>query len=113
MENLLQKTDATALLKASHFKSRRLFQLIVAAMLGLAVSAAANLMAGDWTNLNVHVPAETALLGALWALRLRIGAAIEALQPKAGSWPEARPGADRRNRSIEPAVGYVGQRDRN
>jgi len=38
-------------------------------MLGFAASAAANLMAGDWTNLNVHVPAQIALAYALWALR--------------------------------------------
>jgi diguanylate cyclase (GGDEF)-like protein len=69
MENLLPKTDATADLKASRFKSRRLLQVIVAAMMGLAVSAATNLMAGDWTNLNVHVPAQIALVCALWALR--------------------------------------------
>ncbi|HEY2189471.1 MAG TPA: diguanylate cyclase, partial [Caldimonas sp.] len=69
MENLFPKTDATADLKASRFKSRRLLQVIVAAMMGLAVSAATNLMAGDWTNLNVHVPAQIALVCALWALR--------------------------------------------
>src|SRR4051795_11373445 len=69
MENLLPKTDATAELNASRFKSRRLVQVIVAAMMGLAVSAATNVMAGDWTNLNVHVPAQIALVCALWALR--------------------------------------------
>ena len=38
-------------------------------MIGLAISGAINLIEGDWTNLNVHVPAQLALLCALWALR--------------------------------------------
>ena len=38
-------------------------------MIGLAISGAINLIEGDWTNLNVHVPAQLALLFALWALR--------------------------------------------
>jgi len=53
---------------ASRHKSRRLLQVIIATMIGLAISAAINLINGDWTNLNVHVPAQIALLGALWAL---------------------------------------------
>ena len=35
----------------------------------LAISGVINLIDGDWTNLNVHVPAQIALLCALWALR--------------------------------------------
>jgi diguanylate cyclase (GGDEF)-like protein len=69
MQNLLQKTEATAHVMASRAKSRRLLQLIVATMVGLAVSAVTNLVAGDWTNLKIHVPAQIALLCALWALR--------------------------------------------
>ena len=69
MQNLLQKTEPTARVMASRAKSQRLLQLIVAAMVGLAVSAATNLVVGDWTNLKVHVPAQIALLCALWALR--------------------------------------------
>src|SRR4029078_2423333 len=46
-----------------------LLQVIVATMLGLAVSGAINLIEGDWSNLNVYVPAQFALLFALWALR--------------------------------------------
>jgi len=53
---------------ASRHKSRRLLQVIIATMIGLAISATINLINGDWTNLNVHVPAQIALLGALWAL---------------------------------------------
>src|SRR4051794_17550556 len=69
MENLPSKIDPTADLEASRFKSRRLLQVIVAVMMGSALSAATNLMAGDWTNLNVHLAAQTASLCALWALR--------------------------------------------
>jgi len=69
MKELGHKTDANVEFIASRFKSRRLLQLIVATMVGLAVSGAVNLIEGDWTNLNVHVPAQIALLCALWALR--------------------------------------------
>ena len=54
---------------APRFKSRRLLQVIVATMLGLAISGAINLIDGDWSNLDVHLPAQFALLFALWALR--------------------------------------------
>jgi len=64
-----RKTDANVDFIASRSKSRRLLQVIVATMIGLAISAAINLAEGDWTNLNVHVPAQMALLFALWALR--------------------------------------------
>src|SRR5678816_2588432 len=37
-------------------------------MIGLAISGVINLIEGDWTNINVHVPAQLALLCALWAL---------------------------------------------
>ena len=63
------KADADVDSLASRFQSRRLLQLIVAMMVGLAISGAINLIDGDWTNLDVHVPAQLALLGALWALR--------------------------------------------
>ena len=69
MEELAQRTEADAGFVASRFKSRRLLQVIVATMIGLAISGAINLIEGDWTNLNVHVPAQLALLFALWALR--------------------------------------------
>ena len=69
MEDLGHKTDADVDFIAPRFKSRRLLQVIVATMIGLAISGAINLIDGDWTNLNVHVPAQLALLGALWALR--------------------------------------------
>src|SRR4051794_2020547 len=69
MENLGHKTDASADSIASRFKSRRLMQVIVATMIGLAISGALDLIGGDWTNLDVHVPAQVALLCALWALR--------------------------------------------
>src|SRR5678816_2348160 len=39
-------------------------------MIGLAISGVINLIEGDWTNLNVHLPAQLALLCALWALRI-------------------------------------------
>ena len=68
MEELGHKTDPDVDFVASRFRSRRLFQVIVATMIGLAISAAINLIDGDWTNLNVHVPAQLALLYALWAL---------------------------------------------
>ena len=68
MKDLGHKTDAHVDAIASRFKSRRLLQLIVATMVGLAISSAINLIEGDWTNLNVHVPAQLALLCALWAL---------------------------------------------
>jgi diguanylate cyclase (GGDEF)-like protein len=64
-----RKTDANVDFIGSRSKSRRLLQVIVATMIGLAISAAINLAEGDWTNLNVHVPAQMALLFALWALR--------------------------------------------
>ena len=54
---------------APRFKSRRLLQVIVATMIRLAISGAINLIEGDGTNVNVHVPAQIALLCALWALR--------------------------------------------
>ena len=63
------KIDADVDSIASRLKSRRLLQVIVATMTGLAISAAINFVDGDWTNLDVHVPAQLALLGALWALR--------------------------------------------
>ena len=69
MKDLGHKTDADVDSIASRLKSRRLLQLIVATMVGLAISGAINLIDGDWTNLNVHVPAQIALLCALWALR--------------------------------------------
>ena len=69
MKDLGYKTDADVDSIASRFKSRRLLQLIVAMMIGLAISGAINLIEGDWTNLNVHVSAQLALLCALWALR--------------------------------------------
>jgi len=68
VEELGHKTDPDVDFVASRFRSRRLFQVIVATMIGLAISAAINLIDGDWTNLNVHVPAQLALLYALWAL---------------------------------------------
>ena len=68
MEDLGHKTNADVDSIASRFKSRRLFQVIVATMIGLAISASINLIEGDWTNLDVHVPAQLALLFALWAL---------------------------------------------
>src|SRR6476659_2712173 len=69
MRDLGHRTNADLDFIASRFKSRRLLQLIVATMVGLAISGAINLIEGDWTNLNVHVPAQLALLCALWALR--------------------------------------------
>ena len=69
MEDLGHKTDADVDFLAPRFKSRRLLQVIVATMIGLAISGAINVIEGDWTNLNVHVPAQLALLCALWALR--------------------------------------------
>jgi hypothetical protein len=69
MEELGPKTDLDVDFIAPRFKSRRLLQVIVATMIGLAISGAINLIEGDWTNLDVHVPAQLALLGALWALR--------------------------------------------
>jgi diguanylate cyclase len=63
------KTDASIASGTPRFKSRRLLQVIIATMIGLAISAAVNLAYGDWTNLDVHVPAQIALVGALWALR--------------------------------------------
>jgi diguanylate cyclase (GGDEF)-like protein len=69
MEDLGHKTDADVDGIGCRFKSRRLLQVIVATMIGLAISAAINLIDGDWTNLDVHVPAQLALLCALWALR--------------------------------------------
>jgi diguanylate cyclase len=69
MEDLVQRADADVGFIASRSKSRRLLQVIVATMIGLAISGAINLIEGDWTNLNVHVPAQLALLCALWALR--------------------------------------------
>jgi diguanylate cyclase (GGDEF)-like protein len=69
MKEPARKTDANVDFIASRYKSRRLLQVIVATMIGLAISATINLIDGDWTNLNVHVPAQIALLGALWALR--------------------------------------------
>src|SRR6478672_5853258 len=68
MRDLGHRTNADLDFIASRFKSRRLLQLIVATMVGLAISGAVNLINGDWTNLNVHVPAQLALLCALWAL---------------------------------------------
>jgi diguanylate cyclase (GGDEF)-like protein len=69
MENLGHNTDADVDSIGCRFKSRRLFQVIVATMIGLAISGAINLIEGDWTNLDVYVPAQLALLCALWALR--------------------------------------------
>src|SRR5436190_1663911 len=69
MEELGPKTELDVDFIASRFRSRRLLQVIVATMIGLAISAAVNLIEGDWTNLNVYVPAQLALLFALWALR--------------------------------------------
>jgi len=69
MQDLGHKTDTDVDFIAPRLKSRRLLQVIVATMIGLAISGAINLIEGDWTNLNVHVPAQLALLGALWALR--------------------------------------------
>ena len=69
MQDLGHKTDTDVDFIASRFKSRRLLQVIVATMIGLAISGAINLIEGDWTNLDVHAPAQLALLGALWALR--------------------------------------------
>ena len=68
MQDLGHKTDTDVDFIASRLKSRRLLQVIVATMIGLAISGAINLIEGDWTNLNVHVPAQLALLCALWAL---------------------------------------------
>ena len=62
MEDLGHQTDADVDFIARRFKSRRLLQVIVATMIGLAISGAINLIEGDWTNLNVHVPAQLALL---------------------------------------------------
>ena len=62
MEDLGHKTDADVDFNAARFKSRRLLQVIVATMIGLAISGAINLIEGDWTNLNVHAPAQLALL---------------------------------------------------
>jgi len=69
MNDLRHKADADVDFIAPRFKSRRLLQVIVATMVGLAISGGISLIQGDWTNLNVHVPAQLALLGALWALR--------------------------------------------
>src|SRR3954469_13648508 len=69
MEDLGHNTDAHVDSIGGRSKSRRLLQVIVATMIGLAISGAVNLIEGDWTNLNVHVPAQIALLCALWALR--------------------------------------------
>jgi len=69
MEELAPKTELDVDFIASRFRSRRLLQVIVATMIGLAISAAVNLIEGDWTNLDVYVPAQLALLFALWALR--------------------------------------------
>jgi len=69
MQELGPKPDLDLDFVAPRFRSRRLLQVIVAAMIGLAISAAVNLIEGDWTNLDVHVPAQLALLFALWALR--------------------------------------------
>jgi len=69
MQDLGHKTDTDVDFIAPRLKSRRLLQVIVATMIGLAISGAINLIEGDWTNLNVHVPAQLALLDALWALR--------------------------------------------
>src|SRR5215831_3784083 len=69
MASVFHESGENTDLIPSRSKSRRLFQVIVATMVGLAISAATNLVAGDWTNLDVHVPAQIALLCALWALR--------------------------------------------
>jgi len=68
MGDLAHKTDADVDFIAFRFRSRRLLQVIVATMLGLAISGAINLIEGDWTNLYVLVPAQLALFFALWAL---------------------------------------------
>jgi len=68
MEDLGHKTETGVDFNAPRFKSRRLLQVIVATMIGLAISGVINLIEGDWTNINVHVPAQLALLCALWAL---------------------------------------------
>jgi hypothetical protein len=52
MEDLVHKTDTDVDFIASRLKSRRLLQVIVATMIGLAISGAINLIEGDWTNLN-------------------------------------------------------------
>ena len=62
MEDLGHKTETGVDFNAPRFKSRRLLQVIVATMIGLAISGAINLIEGDWTNLNVHAPAQLALL---------------------------------------------------
>ena len=69
MEDLGRNTDADADSIGRRFKSRRLRQVIVATMIGLAIAGAIDLIQGDWTNLDVHVPAQLALLYALWELR--------------------------------------------
>jgi diguanylate cyclase (GGDEF)-like protein len=69
MDNLGHDIGADVDSIGCRFKSRRLLQVLVATMIGLAIAAAIDLILGDWTNLNVHVPAQLALLYALWALR--------------------------------------------
>ena len=69
MESLGHDIDADGASIGYRFKSRRLLQVIVATMIGLAISGAINVIEGDWTNVDVHVPAQLSLLFALWALR--------------------------------------------
>jgi diguanylate cyclase (GGDEF)-like protein len=52
---------------ASRLRSRRLMQLIIAAMLGFGTSAASDLITDDWSNVGVHLPTLLALSLALWA----------------------------------------------
>ena len=69
MKDLGHTADADVDVISPRFRSLRLFQVIVATMVGLAISGAINLIEGDWSNLDVHLPAQVALLFALWALR--------------------------------------------
>ncbi len=55
MKDLDHKTDTDVDFIASRLKSRRLLQVIVATMIGLAISGAINLIEGDWTNLDVRL----------------------------------------------------------
>jgi diguanylate cyclase len=53
---------------AAQSRSRRLAQISVGSMLGFSISAASDLLEGDSSNLDVHLPALLALALALWAL---------------------------------------------
>ncbi len=66
-------------------------------MVGLAISGAINLIEGDWTNLNVHVPAQIALLCAMCAM----GAAQSPLRARERGAARHRHRLDQRARMPE------------